>query len=324
MNYASDVREAIASPQVIAPNREVTIPEGGVCVVHLAHREYGVAAFEAFLSSYRRYASGIEHRLLIVLKGFASEGDADEFVALLADVQHQCVFVDDGGFDLGSYFIAVEALQCDVYCFLNSRSVILAEHWLAYLVGHALRPDVGIAGATGSNQSLLTDHLDLHRFADIPGPRWRSWLRRSFINTMRHRLYFPPFPNPHLRTNAFAIRRELFVSLQRWPFRSRHHTAQFENGRRSVTRQLAQRGLQSVIVGRDGQAYPPVLWNTSDTFWLGSQSNLLIADNQTARYATADVAEQRFLCARAWGDAVAARALGVQGMTLTAHVEGSP
>ena len=55
-----------------------------------------------------------------------------------------------------------------------------------------------------------------------------------------------------------------------------------------MTLQLLKKGLEPLIVGRDGRAYCKEEWYESRTYHSGDQSNLLISDNQTRLYAGQD------------------------------------
>ncbi len=121
------------------------------------------------------------------------------------------------------------------------------------------------------------------------------WLRR------RRGREFPPFPNPHLRTNGFMLARELMLELD-WPLsRSKLEALALESGRRSISRQVWERGLDVRVVGRDGVAYPSERWRESATFRSGDQRNLLISDNRTLQYEQADAAFKSTLERMAWG-----------------------
>ena len=66
--------------------------------------------------------------------------------------------------------------------------------------------------------------------------------------------------------------------------------------------QLLKRGLEPLIVGRDGRAYGKDEWYESRTYHSGDQSNLLISDNLTRLYAGQDREMRwRYACA-AWGE----------------------
>ena len=91
------------------------------------------------------------------------------------------------------------------------------------------------------------------------------------------------FPNPHLRSNAFLLRRSLFVEFAaqaRFP-RTKRDTHRLESGRKGLTRFMQSRGLAPVVVGRDHQAYASAQWIEARTFRTPGQPNLLISDNQT-------------------------------------------
>jgi hypothetical protein len=110
-----------------------------------------------------------------------------------------------------------------------------------------------------------------------------------------------PFPNPHLRTNAFALERKLLLSLD-WPTNlTRLESVRLEGGTRSLTRQVRERGLEAVVVGRDGVAHPPEQWRQSRTFRSGEQENLLVGDNRTRHYQDGGRLTRYGLAWLAWG-----------------------
>ena len=77
---------------------------------------------------------------------------------------------------------------------------------------------------------------------------------------------------------------------------------EIENGTRSLTRQVLARGLEPLVVGRDGVGYPITRWRQADVFRTGRQANLLVADNRTRDFAEGDEDLRRTLAALAWGD----------------------
>lgn len=283
------------------PPDEVDEERRSIAVIYVALEQFGLAPFRDFVNSYRTHVAGVTHELVILFKGFCEREAASRYQDLLVGVSYHSLFLEDGGYDLGSYFKAVGLFKRDVYCFMNSRSVILVDGWLEMLYRYAKKPEVGMVSATGSMESLYTDYLAIRDRCAGPGGRIRQFLRGSFINRMRHRFLYPAFPNPHLRTNAIAVRREILLQVHRWPFRSKRDTAQFENGRHSISRQLLSKGYELLVVGRNGMGYPPADWFKSNTFWQGTQENLLVADNQTERYALATPREQLLLSCSAWG-----------------------
>lgn len=276
-------------------------------LVYLARLASGLPAMEAFVESYRRHPAGIDHDLLVVYKGFTAP--SDDWRRLLIGLTHDEFHVPDHGFDVGSYIAASRQLRTRYICFLNSFSEVLAPNWLGILFDHAGRSGVGAVGATGSWESFFTNYEVETRPANS-GSGFRRWPRRALRawRLSRYRSDFLPAPNPHLRSNAFVIERNRWLSLNVGMLRSKEDLWKFESGRASMTRQLLFHGLDVLVVGRDGMAYTKDQWSESSTFRSGNQQNLLVADNRTREYDRADDAFKQRLAQFAWGDRPAATA----------------
>ena len=173
--------------------------------------------------------------------------------------------------------------------FLNSNREVLHDGWLSKPLAHLVRPGVGLAGATGSYEAA-------------PAPLLRRLLRRGSK---------APFPNPHVRTNAFMLERDMARTLDWGDARSKHTAWEVENGPRSLTRQVLDRGLEPVVVGRDGNAYPIPQWREADVFRTPEQANLLVADNRTRQFTEADPPLRETLARLAWGDQPGLRSTSV-------------
>ena len=237
-----------------------------VCVVHLVWAPLGPSALQRFVASYRARPAGAEHRLIVVWKGFGDSGPGADHLAALDGIAHEALHYDLPTLDLPAYGWCAETLDAAHLCFLNSESTVLADGWLGALLEPLRDPGVGATGATGSYESP-----------------------RSIVPFRRRR--WPAFPNPHLRTNAFALSRDLMREL-RWPaVRTKPAAWELESGRDGFTRQVWGRGLQTLVVGRDGRPYAPAEWHRSATFRSGAQANLLVADNRTRQWDEADAAQ---------------------------------
>lgn len=305
-----------------------------VCVFYLARAAEGIQPFVDFATSFRRFASGKPHRLVVIYKGFDAEPETP-----LKAIRDDHLFVSDDLTDIGSYIEAAEQFTSEYVCFFNTFSVILAPNWLHSLRMAIASDLVGIAGATASWESIhdtfaylgkaiwLTEtkktpvhagmmrqfgpYLRLHspgwtsRYLATPTTtKWRSFFRAPY--TASDEIGFPEywksvtapggpldayrdiprFPNPHIRSNGFIIRRaDLLVEFPAIE-RGKHAAHLFESGPLSMTARIMAAGKSAVVVGRNGQIYLPHEWPQSGTFRLGRQSNLLFGDNQTRNYAT--------------------------------------
>lgn len=136
-----------------------------VALLYLARRAEGVDAFRRFATAYRRYAPGIEHNLIVIYKAFDDATDLTiaEARQVFADIPHTAMIVPDIGFDLGSYALVARAIHSPFVCCLNTYSEPLCDGWLGKLYRHAARPEVGVAGASCSYESVSSSFIILNK-----------------------------------------------------------------------------------------------------------------------------------------------------------------
>lgn len=231
------------------------------------------ASFRRFLQSYTEQSSGLPHKLYIIYKGFATTAAIEIARTCFRDIAHEEIFTDDLGFDIGAYRASLKRMTCDTVCFLNTHSEPVSPGWLLKLAKNLALPDVGLVGASGS--------FEAHEGLD---PR------------------FPPFPNIHIRTNAFMLRRDLAEEVfGTQPITTKLDAYLAESGENGITRQVEAIGKAFLIVGRDGRGYTPRWWSTSRIFRQGEQRNLLVHDNETRRFAALPWGAKRQAYLDAWG-----------------------
>jgi hypothetical protein len=287
---------------------------------------------EQFLAAYRRHEAGLEHRLAFILNGYRGPADPGlaEATRVLESIERETVVLDSSALDLEAYRQAVERLEADRFCFLNSYSRPLADGWLARLSAALDIPAAGLVGATGSWGSIrsynrfmvglggayagvlpdrrttvgvLAGVARRHVEAAPPGDRSRNVRGVSFLLALADQAHgFAAFPAQHIRTNGFMIDRTTWRDLRFSTLRRKNDALRLESGRDSITAQVERLGLNALVVGRDGRSFEPPDWFASRTFWQGSQENLLIADKQTDDYSEGDPLTRAVLSRYAWGE----------------------
>jgi hypothetical protein len=267
-----------------------------VAVVHLVRAKNGIEPFKVFLDSYLRCPGGYDHDLIVLFKGFRSETDLLEYRALLKDVPHQSRCLMDFGFDIRGYFVAVRKYDYSYFCFLNSFSILLDVHWLAKLRNCMAETRAEMVGATGSWESNYTNNLLGQNTASTMVTRWK---RAYGLKKLAHQ--FKPFPNYHIRTNGLLISYKVLSKVRKGFLLSKMDAHLFESGINGLTNQVSAMGFKFLIVGCDGLSYAPEEWHRSNTFRMGDQGNLLIADNQTRTYENATPEIKSLLSSFAWG-----------------------
>lgn len=298
-------------------------PAARIAVVHLVRRANGLAPFEAFLASYRRFPADVEHDLVLLFKGFEDRSERAPYLERAADARPATVEVSDEGLDLTAYLAAAAVLGHERLCFLNSFSEILVPRWLALLDAALADGSAGAAGATGSWASHLAYNLyqlgapgpyarafsdrrqarvAMHEISGTPPPNAAAHWLYTLRETVRHLSALRRFPDPHLRTNAFLIDRERFLALGRVPIRGKWDAYRLESGTRSLTAQLRAAGRAPVVVDAHGVARGPRDWHAGDVLFQAAQEDVLVADNQTRSYASATLVQRRVLSTFAWGE----------------------
>jgi len=252
----------------------------GLAVVHLVRKRNGLAPFERFIDSYRAHAAGVDHELIVLFKGFGRQIPL-RYEQVLAGVPHSRLLLADRGFDLLPYFKALASFEHRHFCFLNSFSRLQSPDWLAKLHAPLADSSVGLVGATGSYES----------FVALPAPK--RWVTERF---------FAGFPNYHVRTNAFVAARAVLARVNFRPMFFKFFALAFESGKDGLTAQIVRQGLAAVVVDRSGAAYNKERWHLSNTFRQSRQEDVLVADNQTDAYASADAAARAKLSRQAWGE----------------------
>lgn len=247
-----------------------------IAIVYLAYNNGSITDFCRFIESYKKYAAGIEHDLIVIFKDYC--GVHDNLVELLPCKAH--VYTEDfcGGYDLGSYRRIVKKTNYDYYLFLNTGSEIMCNNWLTrFFWPFHILTDIGITCCYMSNETFYREAILEESFGF-----------RNFLKALVSQILFKPKPNPHVRTNAFMIGRKLFLSI--WPrfFFNKLHCYIFESGKNSMYNRIRKRGFicQPIHVG---------LFDFGTMFRQGDQSNLVIFDNQCRRYQQASVEEKQFL-----------------------------
>jgi len=295
-------------------------------VVYLYRFAEGPNPVIQFLRSYQEYRGAIPHDFYVIFKGFPNPTSLASARALFGELPVHSIELDDSGYDIGSYLAAAGRVKNDRLVFLNTFSHLVAGDWLVCL-DRASRPErVGVVGATGSWTSNVSIYDQAARdFLSRVRQRLQYWkvysndagtqtnvgpnrqvsLRNIVPLSMKYitaQIHYPRFPNPHIRTNAFIIQRQLFLALKFPSFRRKVHAYLFESGRASMTRQIRRQGLNVLIAGRGGATFSPREWDSSKILWQSEQENLLVADNQTDDYSHGSAQRRKFLHAMAWID----------------------
>jgi hypothetical protein len=280
-------------------------------LVYLSYVPFGKGYLQSFIDSYKSKQPGLDHKLIILFNGYKEEIEIDPFLVVLrnAGISYEYILSPEK-FDIAAYFNVARVLQSEFIAFVNTYSIILHDNWLASLYQNVIKTGVGCVSATGSWGDF--QHNDSYEKMVKDMKRGRISLN-NFKKILFFRYNYHPGVGPHLRTNAFMIRRATFITLSFESVKpailnlffniskTKLKSLCFEHGKNSLTNQLSKMGLLSLIVDRHGKSYNVECWKEAKTFWVSEQENLLVSDNQTLKYQHADENSRLQFTYAAWG-----------------------
>jgi hypothetical protein len=268
----------------------------------------GLASVKCFFDAYNKYTPDYPHDLIVISKGWENQTERNELLTLAKKNKAIVYDMPDDGLDWAAYMRLAPQLKQDWLCFLNTHSRPLVKGWLRLLkvAADSNTDKFGAVGATGSLETSLpyifARSKNYHGFQAVA-----IYPFRLILNVYRYitnLCYFTGFPNPHLRSNAFLVRRDLFIEYcqtQKLP-RSKRDTTKLESGRNGFSSYLLAKGLRLFVTGVDGKVYEWRQWVNSFTFRTHEQQNLLVGDNQTNDYQTSAANRKAYLEFMTWGN----------------------
>lgn len=340
-------------------------PNSTIGLVYLNRAAEGVQPVERFVASYRKFDAGIEHEFITIYKGF-ERGERTRSQELFDGIESRQIVVDDDLTDIDSYLVAAEQFEdIPIFCFLNTFSEIDCNKWLFYLSSALQQENVGIAGASGSYESLLNtcrlnskviwlcshnliefDEKVYEEYKSIISQNCPMWTHsksvlglliglmlhpKSVLGLLMGLVYrlpgtnldtkfedfwnelispggvyhylegYPPFPNPHIRSNAFIVRRNDLLPYFGVRMYEKEQSYLFESGSGSLTRSLLERQCRAVVVNSSGDIFDVPDWPRSKTFRLESQQGLIVRDNQSRNFEKFTAAEKSVYECLSWG-----------------------
>lgn len=246
-----------------------------ISVVYLAYLNekagYGIDTVEQFLASYKTYDAGIEHSLVIIAKNWTDNILYEKLCNLAKAHNAKVIDLPDDGWDFGAYFRVSKILDSEYVLFTASSTKILSDNWLLNFY-NVFKNDnkVQLVGPMG------------------------SW---------GYRLDVKNFPNPHIRTCTFMIKRELFLeyaSTQKFP-QTKEDTHEMEHGETSITNFVLNKGYKAVVVNSDGEIFMPDNWVYSKTYNTPDDNKSFFSDKRSAKYYTDSEKDKRHMEMATWG-----------------------
>lgn len=113
---------------------------------------------------------------------------------------------------------------------------------------------------------------------------------------------FPPFPNPHIRSNGFLIARHRMLGFEPSEVKTKLDSCLFESGIDGLTNRIRRDQLGACVVDRFGNSYPIADWSRGKTFRLGGQEGLLLTDTRSRQFDAMPPGTRETHARMTWGD----------------------
>ena len=245
-----------------------------------------------FINHYRKYKSGLNHKLIICLKLLNSK-EIIKTRKYLKNIKYT-EFIDPNktnDWDFGSYKRVAKYFYDKEILFLNSHSYPICNNWLKKLFVHKNKHTV--ISPTSSYESLVDSIKLKNKFHKI---------FRYLIRKKRFLKNFDKFPNPHLRTSSFLINSKIFLNyVNNKPLRNKEDTLKIESGKNGLTKYLKKRKIKPLVVNSDGNKFDENNWKYSETYCFEKNDKTIISDKHTRKYLKFSKTKKKNIRLRVWG-----------------------
>ena len=246
-----------------------------ILVCYLCTPYVSKKVFIDFISNYKKFSSGHEHKLLICFKNL-DKYMIKFYKKLLGKIKYWN-FIDKekkNDFDFKSYYRVAKKYKEYLIFFLNSQSYPIINNWLKLIVKN-YKPNRFI-GTSGSYESISS--MSLYR------NKSENYLS-FFLRIVKTLIFFPLFPNPHIRTSSFFISANDYLKYEfKKNYLNKFDAWRTESGRNSLTNFFKKKNFEIIIVNSDGNIFFEKDWRKSDTYATKNQEKLIISDKRTRKY----------------------------------------
>lgn len=245
-----------------------------------------------FINNYKKYKSGINHKLLICFK-LLNVTEINKIRKYLKNIKYT-EFIDpekNNDWDFGSYKrVSKQFLNKDIL-FLNSHSYPICNNWLKKLFKHKKKNNV--IATTSSYESLVNSVKLKNKYHKI-----FRFLRRKYYFMSN----FNEFPNPHIRTTGFLINSKIFLNyIKNKKLKTKEDALKIESGKFGLTNYLKKKKINLLVVNSDGNEFKENVWKSSETYCFTFHNKSIISDKHTRKYLNFSSDEKYKARIQVWG-----------------------
>jgi len=261
-------------------------------VCYLYTKFDGIQKIKDFAKFYKKYRSGLKHKLVICFK-LLNTKDIEKAKKSLKKIRYQS-FIDPyniNDWDFGSYKRVAKKFYNKDVLFLNSHSYPICHNWAKKLFYYKNKKTVI---ATNASYESILDSIKLkgqiHKII------------RYLIRKYKFSKDFKNFPNPHIGTNSFLVNSKYFYDyIKNKSLKNKYETLKIESGKNSLTNYFKSKKLRIYVVNSDGNRFTESNWKYSETYMYGNQRKNIISDKYTRSYNSANKQKKILSMKNTWG-----------------------
>ena len=247
-----------------------------------------------FLKNYKRYKSGIKHKLLVCFKNLEKK-EILKRKKILKKIKY-IPFIDpemSNDFEWGSQKRVSELYKNYFIMFLNDYSYPICDDWLKIFSNYITKKS--LIASMGSLSSHANNSL--YRKKD------ENYSISFFFKIIYFFINYDIFPNPNIRTTGYMYHSKAYLDF----FKNKTVTEKklslyYESGKNSFSKFFIKKKFSIFIVNSDNKKFDLMNGKKSKTFASDQQQKLIISDKRTRSYLKLNKSQKRMMTKQAWGE----------------------
>lgn len=265
--------------------------EKKVLIAYVFSKYDNIERLQDFVNHYKKYESGLPHKLLICFK-LMDDNNLIKCREILKDINY-FEYIDKtliNDYEFKTMERAVQPYKDYLILFLISHCQPNKKDWLKILISSYEKNS--FVGVSGSNESMFTSF----KMKKI----WKIFYNLN--NFFFFKKNFNKFPNPHIRLPAFLLKQCDYLRF----VKNRHYDSKksawiTESGKNSMTAYFKEIGFNIYIVNSDKKRFSLNDMKESETYSYKNQNKVLISDRHIRNYLNFDISKKKLVEKRNWG-----------------------
>ena len=262
-----------------------------ILIVYVFSKFDPIERLTEFSKFYKKYDSGISHKLLICFK-LLNNSKLYKCREILNDIKY-IEYIDNSlvnDYEFKTMERAIKPYINHLVLFLISHCQPNKINWLKTIYNSY--EEKSFIGISGSHESMFTS-LKFKKF-------WKIFYNLN--NFLFFKKNFKSFPNPHIRLPAFFLKQSDFLEfVKNKNYKNKKDAWITEAGKSGMTNYFKKNNFNIFVINSDGKKFKLNDMKYSETYCYKNQDKLLISDRHTRNFLKLNDLEKVKAETRNWG-----------------------